>query len=137
MDKIIAQMQAIVDVVVKDFKTDFIYDIDDLKGFKGCFFWCPRDSGTHLITIGMDEKTLNWLYENKKQKFLFGFSYPADIMKNQVSNFKIPTIRDSEHLYFYDGVGLNKVSAETAIGTYNRAIKAQNQAAIDLQQVSA
>ena len=137
MDKIIAQMQAIVDTVVIDFRTDFEYDIEDLKGFKGCFFWCPRESGTHLITIGTDEKTLNWLYENELQKYIFGHSRPVEIMRNQVANFKSYAIKDSKHLYFYDGVGLNLVSIETAIDTYNRAIKAQLQASIDLQAISA
>ena len=130
-------MQAIVDIVVKDFKTDFGYDIEDLKDFKGSFFWCPRDSGTHLMLIGMDDKTLNWLYKNELQKYIFGHSRPVEIMRNQVASFKSYAIKDSEHLYFYDGVGLNLVSVETAIGTWNRAITAQLQASIDLQAISA
>jgi len=125
MKQILEQMQTIVDRVVKDFKTDFQYDIEDLTDFQGCFIWSPRESGTHLMKVSYSTEALEWLFINKRQKYLFGYSTPQEIMKNKAGNFDSDIIKKSKELYFYDGVSLNKVTLDQAKQEYAQAIKIQ------------
>lgn len=128
---IIVQMQAIVNQVVKNFKTDFVHDVNELEGFEGKFFWIPRENGTHLMLVPMDSKSLEWLFLNKNEKYIFGYSYPRDIMRNQARNFDSDPIKNSEHIYFYNGVKLVKINLEEAKQAYQVAIKLQLKLAVE------
>ena len=125
MDIILAKMQAIVDRVVKDFKKDFEYDIEELTDFQGCFIWSPRSSGTHLMSISYSTEALEWLFTNKLEKYLFGYSTPQEIMKNRIGNFDSDIMKTAKEIYFYDGVSLNKVTLDQAKQEYKKAVDIQ------------
>lgn len=125
MQQIISKMQGIVDIIVIDFKSDFQYDIEDLQDFDGLFFWSPRPSGTHMMTIEFDDKTLDWLFKDERQKYLFGYSRPRQIMENNAGNFDSDIIRNSDYLYWYDGKELKRVNLVQAKSLYKEAVKLQ------------
>lgn len=112
LQKAIEKMTVVFGKVTKNYLNDFAYDKDDLKEFEGQFIWIARENGTHLFTVGRSDAHIESLRINERQRYLFGAKKPRDILLDTVDCWGCCTVKNAEHMYFYDGYNLKKVTPE-------------------------